>query len=50
MYITEIKSTFEGDSFFPPIDPAYWEEVSREEYPADAKNPYPYAFVAYRRR
>ncbi|MFP4090586.1 MAG: dihydrofolate reductase [Cyclobacteriaceae bacterium] len=50
MYITEIKSTFEGDSFFPDIDSTYWQEVSREEHPADEKNPYPYAFVEYRKR
>lgn len=50
MFITEIKSTFEGDTFFPEIDTAYWKEVSREEHAADDKNPYPYAFVEYRKR
>jgi len=50
MYITEIKSTFEGDTFFPEIDMTYWKEVNREEHDADEKNPYPYAFVEYRKR
>ncbi|MEK6476133.1 dihydrofolate reductase [Catalinimonas sp. 4WD22] len=50
MYITEIKSTFEGDAFFPDIDSSYWKESNREEHEADEKNPYPYAFVEYLKR
>lgn len=50
MFITEIKSTFEGDTFFPEIDTDYWKEVRRDEHKADDKNPYPYAFVEYRKR
>ena len=50
MFITEIKSTFEGDAFFPEIDMNYWVEVSREEFEPDEKNKHPYAFVEYRRR
>lgn len=47
MYITEIKSSFEGDAFFPEIDFSYWKEHKREEHEADEKNPFPYAFVQY---
>lgn len=50
MFITEIKSTFEGDAFFPEIDMNYWKEVAREEFKPDEKNKYAYAFVEYRRR
>lgn len=50
MFITEIKSTFEGDTFFPEIDTTYWKEVGRDEHEADDKNPYDYAFVEYRKR
>ena len=50
MFITEIKSTFEGDTFFPEIDTRYWKEVSRDKHEADEKNPHPYAFVEYRKR
>lgn len=50
MYITEIKSTFDGDAFFPNIDSSYWKESKREEHDADEKNPYPYAFVEYLKR
>lgn len=51
LYITEIAHTFEGaDTFFPAIDPAVWQEVSRELYEADEKHGYPYAFVTYERK
>lgn len=50
MYITEIKSTFDGDAFFPEINTNTWKESKREEYKADEKNPYPYAFVEYLKR
>lgn len=45
IYLTEIKESFEGDAFFPCIDYSTWNEAKREEFPADEKNPYPYAFV-----
>lgn len=45
IYLTEIKSSFEGDTFFPRIDPQEWEEIKRNEFPADEKNPYPYVFI-----
>lgn len=50
MFVTEIKSTFEGDTFFPEIDTTYWKEVGRDEHEADDKNPHDYAFVEYRKR
>lgn len=50
MYITEIKSTFDGDAIFPDIDMNHWTEVAREEFEPDEKNVYPYAFVEYKRR
>lgn len=45
IYLTEIKASFEGDTFFPEINRSEWQEVRRQEYEADEKNPYPYAFV-----
>lgn len=50
MIITEVHHEFEGDTYFPPIDPAVWKEVSREEHKADEKNKYDFAFVKYERR
>lgn len=48
--ITEVDASPEGDTFFPEIDPQVWKETEREEFPADEKNEYPYAFVSYEKR
>lgn len=50
LIITEVHAAFEGDTTFPPIDPAIWQEVQREEYKADEKNKYDFAFVQYHRK
>jgi dihydrofolate reductase len=50
MIITEVHHEFEGDTYFPPIDPAVWREVSREKHEADGQNKYDYSFVQYERR
>lgn len=48
--MTEIHEEFEGDSFFPEIDPKIWEEVEREDHSKDDQNPHDYSFVIYKRR
>lgn len=45
--ITEVEAAPEGDTFFPEIDLNHWKETAREEFPADEKNEFPYAFVTY---
>src|SRR5690606_28099551 len=45
IFLTEVHHEFEGDTFFPEIDTLLWVETDREEYKADEKNPYDYAFV-----
>ena len=50
MIITEVHHEFEGDTYFPAIDLATWNEVSREEHKADEKNKYDFAFVQYERK
>lgn len=47
---TEIQAEFDGDTFFPAIDAAIWQEISREHHEADEKNSYAYDFVLYKRR
>ena len=49
LYVTEVHASVAGDTWFPSLDPADWRETVREEYPATADNPYPYAFVVYER-
>ena len=49
--LTEIDAEApRADVWFPPIDPAKWQEKSRDARPADEKHPCPYAFVDYVRR
>ena len=48
--ITEVEAEPDGDTFFPEIDPKIWQEIEREEFPADDKNEFPYAFVTYIKR
>ncbi|HQN64493.1 MAG TPA: dihydrofolate reductase [Methylophilus sp.] len=30
LYVTEIDAQFEGDAYFPPVEPSMWHELSRE--------------------
>ncbi|MCE5331682.1 MAG: dihydrofolate reductase [Bacteroidales bacterium] len=50
MYITWVHAEFPADVFFPKINFSKWIEISREDFPADEKNPYPYSFVYYERK
>lgn len=49
LYLTLIHEAFEGDAYFPPVDPERWCEVSRETRPPDEKNPIALTFVTYER-
>lgn len=50
IYLTIIHRDFEADTFFPEIDYLMWDEVSREYYEPDEKNPLPYSFIQLNRR
>ena len=51
MYITRIHHEFkEADTFFPIVKWEQWEEVERQDFEADDKNPYPYSFLTYVRK
>ncbi len=47
IYLTRIFGNFEGDSYFPAINEKDWQQTTVSEYPADEKNPYPFAFLEY---
>ncbi len=49
MIVTEIDHSFRCDTFFPPIDPAVWQESARETHFSDGAG-YGYAFVTYERK
>lgn len=50
IYLTIIHKEFDADTFFPEIDYLKWEEISREDFVADDKNPLPYSFIQLNRR
>jgi len=50
LYLTEIKTTLEGDTYFPPVDKTAWKEVTRKHHPVDDRHAYPFDFVTYERK
>ncbi|HMG09003.1 MAG TPA: dihydrofolate reductase [Mucilaginibacter sp.] len=49
IYLTVIDQEFDGDSFFPELDPAEWEEKEREDFEPDEKNKLRYSFITLER-
>ena len=47
LYVTKIYHSFEGDVFFPAIDPAEWKETDRKRGFVDEKNKYAHDFIIY---
>jgi len=50
IYLTLIHQDFEGDTRLFPIDKTVWKETSREDFPADSANPYPFSFLTLKNR
>lgn len=48
--LTEVHARPEGDTSFPPIDPAQWQEVARERHSAGPQDSADFSYVTYRRR
>lgn len=48
--ITEVHADIEGDTRFPAIDLAQWEEVARVRNPAGPDDSADFSYVTYRRR
>ncbi len=49
MYITWVHAEIDGDVHFPKFNQKEWQEVSREDFKADDKNPFDYSFCEYKR-
>ena len=49
LYLTRIDAEFEGDAWFPEIEPGEWHETAREAHTPDERNPHSYAFVTLER-
>jgi dihydrofolate reductase len=50
LYITHVHASPDGDTRFPEIDPATWEEVGSEDVPAGEKDSHATRAVVYARR
>lgn len=48
--ITIVHACPEGDTFFPAIDPAAWQETGRVRHPATAQDDADVSFITYERR
>jgi dihydrofolate reductase len=49
LHLTEIDAAFEGDTWFPEIDPKSWRETGRDWHVQAGPQPLRYAFVTYDR-
>ena len=50
IYLTLIHKSFDGDAFFPEIDPEQWNLTSNRDCEADEKNPYAHSFQVWERK
>ena len=48
--ITEVHARPDGDTRFPDVDPAIWQEASRVRNPAGLQDSADFSYVTYRRR
>ena len=48
LYLTEIEQDFDGDVFFPDVQPQDWDEISRQ--PSQGTSGPQFSFVVYQRR
>ena len=47
IYYTKIHQDFEGDTFYPDLDPSIWSKYTEINHKADEKNPYDYSFLTF---
>jgi dihydrofolate reductase len=50
LYLTRVHKHFDGDVFFPEIDPAEWKQISRDDFPFDESLGFSYAYENLERR
>lgn len=50
IYLTEVDNPLDGDTTFPELDPASWQETLREPHSSDDRNEFNYCFTRYERR
>ena len=50
IYLTRVHASFEGDTFFPEINPKQWTLVSNLDFTKDEKHAYAYSFQIWERQ
>ena len=50
IHLTRVHTSAGADTFFPALDAGQWEEIAREDRPADERHAWPYSFLTLRRR
>lgn len=50
VYLTLVHDSFDGDVFFPELDPETWEVTEQKEHPADERHAHPFTFFTFLRR
>ncbi len=50
LYLTEIQTELNGDTYFPEFNNSEWVETSRTHHPADERHAYAFDFVVYDRK
>lgn len=50
IYMTRVHAVFEGDAFFPEIDPDTWKMVSNKDFGIDEKHAYAYSFQVWEKK
>jgi len=50
LYITEVKASFDGDTYFPTYNPHEWIELDRKHHPKDERHEFEFDFVILERK
>jgi dihydrofolate reductase len=45
IYLTEVETQADGDTYFPVLDPTEWREVERTRHPADERHAHAFSWV-----
>jgi len=50
LYLTEIDTTLEGDTYFPPFNKEEWHKLLQIHHGADERHQYAFDFVVYKKK
>ena len=49
IYLTLVHATFEGDAYFPNIDPSVFQLIEKQDFQKDAQHGFDYSFLIYKK-